>query len=182
MVVKKNLIVYGSITQNTEKVAFEIDKAFSRHGWQSDLKKIHQGYNVLNPDFDFNDYDFVCVGSPVIWRLPLEAVVRLMRLRDRAHKRIDAGPKKSMVFCTYAGIHLGPKEAEAALKLLEIEIEHLGFRVAHSLAIPGRYGDHYTPQWFHGDMRDRPNQQDLQDVHSCIDAILQSSPIDIQME
>ena len=169
---KKNLILYGSNTGSTEKVAFEIERAFLRHGWHSDLKKLNANYDILNPDFNFNDYDFVCIGSPVIWRLPLEQVVLVMRSRSREHRKIIPGPKRSLVFCTYAGIHLGPKEAGATLKLLEIEIEHLGFQVVSTLAIPGRYGNHPTPGWFHGDMRGRPSQQDMQEVHSCIDAIL----------
>jgi flavodoxin len=62
----KNLIVYASRTGNTAKVAEELAKNFRRYDWTNDLKKIPDDYDVKNPDFSFDDYDFVCVGSPVI--------------------------------------------------------------------------------------------------------------------
>lgn len=170
---KKCLTLYGSQTGNTEKVAIKIKSIFEEKGWHSEIIKLSDDYDILTPGFDFSSYDFVCVGSPVIWRLPLEQVVMVMRSRPRGNHKIIPGPKRAMVFCTYAGIHLGGKEAEAALKLLEIEVEHLGFKVVGALAVPGRYGKSPTPAWFHGDMRNRPDDRDLQNVKAFVDGILE---------
>ena len=68
---KKNLIVYASNTGNTEKIAIALKENFDRYGWDSTLKKLPSDYDVEHPDFDFNDYDFVCVGSPINSELPL---------------------------------------------------------------------------------------------------------------
>ena len=171
---KKCLIVYASGTGNTEKIAFALERNFIRHHWYCDVKKITKNYDVNNPDFEFEDYDFVCVGSPVIWRLPKEEIVHLMRFRERPHgRRIVPGPKSGLVFCSYAGIHLGPKEAIATLAMLEIELEHLAFNVVDRLAIPGRYIDKETKKWFHGDMRNMPTEKDLAGVSTIVDRIME---------
>ena len=169
---KKNLIVYASNTGNTEKIAMALKNNFNRYGWECTLKKLANDYDVENPDFDFDDYDFVCVGSPVNSELPLPQVRKVMTSRPHADHKIVPGPKCGIVFCTYGGIHLGPKEAEPALKLLELELEHLSFKVIGSLAIPGSMGDKYNPNWYHGDMRGRPNAEDLRDVGSFVDDIM----------
>jgi hypothetical protein len=70
------------------------------------------------------------------------------------------------------GLHLGPKEAEPALKLLEVEVEHRLFKVIGSLAIPGSMGDSYDPEGYYGDTRGRPNTEDLKDVASFVEDIM----------
>jgi len=34
--------------------------------------------------------------------------------------------------------------------------------------------DYATPEWYHGDIRDRPNEQDLQNAETFVEGILQS--------
>jgi hypothetical protein len=75
--------------------------------------------------------------------------------------KIIPGPKNGIVFVSYSGIHLGPKEAVPTLSMLEVELEHLGFRCIGSFACPGKHGNQVTPEWWHGDMRGRPNEKDL---------------------
>ncbi len=169
---KKCLIAYASNTGNTEKIATALEKNFIRHNWQCDVRKITENDDLKNPGFQFEDYEFVCVGSPVIWRLPKDEIVHLMRFRNRPNGRIIPGPKSGLVFCSYAGIHLGPKEAIATLAMLEIELEHLAFQVIERIAIPGRYVDRETKKWFHGDMRNMPTDQDLATVSDIIDGVM----------
>ncbi|MFH1824120.1 MAG: flavodoxin family protein [Candidatus Firestonebacteria bacterium] len=156
---KKILILYSSFTGNTEKVAYGIYEGFREGGLNPEIKKLNSIENI-----NLKAYDFVCIGSPVIWRLPTESIILSIRNIPRPQEKIiPDGSKKAIVFCTYAGIHLGPKESEAALKMLEIEIEHLGFKVIDRLSIPGKYGNNpNTIKWYHGDMTDRPNQKDIE--------------------
>ena len=79
------------------------------------------------------------------------------------HRRIDltADSPRAIVFVTYSGCEFGPKEAEPSLQLLDLEIEHLGFRCVGHFSCPGRFLDHPMPRSYHGDIRDRPNEQDL---------------------
>ena len=194
---KKSLILYSSWTGNTEKVALSFKKAFEKNGWECDMVKIDKNTDVNRPGFDYEDYDFLCVGSPVILGLPTEEIINIMiknplsghygeptreevaRLRlirndpeylppppslpEKASPpgMIIPGPKKGVVFVTYAGMHLGPKEAAPALILLEVEMEHLKFKCIGSFACPGKHGNLPGDGTWHGDIRQRPNERDL---------------------
>ena len=79
------------------------------------------------------------------------------------HRKIVLGPgsPKSVVFITYGGYEFGPKEAEPALQLLALELEHCGFQCIGQFCCPGKFLNDPTPRTFHGDIRDRPNEKDL---------------------
>jgi len=81
----------------------------------------------------------------------------------KAHRKIVLGPdsKKGIVFITYGGYEFGPKEAEPALALLALEMEHLKFQCIGRFCCPGEYLHDPTPRTFHGDIRGRPNEKDL---------------------
>ena len=165
---KKNLIVYASRTGNTEKVAHELAENFDRYGWESVLKKLPDDYDAKHPDFSFDDYDFVCVGSPVISELPLDQI-RTVTYGNPPLKKLEPGPKCGIVFCSYGGIHLGPMEAAPALKLLEVELMHQLYNVIGSLAVPGGMGDFSNPDVYYSDLKDRPNEKDWADVAAFVD-------------
>ena len=79
------------------------------------------------------------------------------------HRKIILGPDspKSIVFITYGGYEFGPKEADPALLLLALELEHIGFQCIGQFCCPGKFLDDPMPRTFHGDIRDRPNEKDL---------------------
>jgi hypothetical protein len=79
------------------------------------------------------------------------------------HRKMVLGPDspKAIVFVTYGGYEFGPKEAEPALQLMALEVEHIGFQCIGQFCCPGKFLNHPTPRTFHGDIRDRPNEQDL---------------------
>ena len=169
---KKGLILYQSMTGNTEKVALRFKKAFEKKGWECDMFKVDKNMDVNNLPFNFEEYDFMCVGSGVYKALPGQEIVNILFNYThqtkragkiiRVHRKITPGPKTGIVFVTYAGTHLGPKEAEPALSLLELNIEHLRFKCIGRFCCPGGVGKRRTPgQWF-GDISGRPNERDLQ--------------------
>lgn len=196
---KRSLILYSSLTGNTEKVALRFKKVFEKKGWACDIFKIDKKTDVNHPPFDYSDYDFLCVGSYVLLGQPSEEIVKIMTCNpqsghfgqptredivrmaiarndpefvphppERPPKgvhpagRIVPGPKKGIVFVSYSGIHLGPKEAVPALSTLELEIEHLKFQCIGQLACPGKHGNNPGTDWWHGDLRQRPDERDLQ--------------------
>jgi hypothetical protein len=79
------------------------------------------------------------------------------------HGKIVLGPDspRAVVFITYAGYEFGPKEAEPAVQLLALELEHIGFQYIGSFRCPGKYVDDPMPRTFHGDIRCRPDERDL---------------------
>jgi hypothetical protein len=77
---KKCLIIYSSLTGNTEKVALRFESTFEKNGWECDIFKIRRkAEDVLNPLFDINNYDFMCVGSGVIAHLPYSEILSVLR-------------------------------------------------------------------------------------------------------
>jgi hypothetical protein len=194
---KKCLIVYSSFTGNTEKVAMRFKSTFEREGWECHTFKVRKrGEDILNPPFDLNDYDFLCVGSGLRAHLPYNEVLNMLRrfrlggdpriaLRNRdetipyimeplqeipsiermanGHRKIVLGPdsRKGLIFITYAGYELGPKEAEPGLQLLALEIEHIGFKCIGFFCCPGKFLDNPMPETYHGDIRNRPDERDL---------------------
>ncbi|MBN2568437.1 MAG: hypothetical protein JXB42_03290, partial [Deltaproteobacteria bacterium] len=162
---------YASNTGNTEKIARELENNFEKYGWSNELKKIPKDYDVKNPDFEFDSYDFVCVGSPVIKELPVKQIRRLT-YGNPGPRKLTIGEKCGIVFCTYGGIHLGPKEAEPALKILELELMHQRFNVIGSLAIPGKICDTATDEIFFADLHKRPDDNDIKNVALFVDGIM----------
>lgn len=179
---QKCLILYASRTGNTEKVAQVFQKSFEKNGWECDVFKISQNTDVSKLPYDYKDYDFMCVGSPVFHgNAPQEIINAVRKAPTEAskggipHEKIVPGPKKGIVFATYAGAHLGPKEAAPALKWLEVEMEHHKFQCIGSFCCPGRITPPDRPEerpardrprprmtvWWHGDISDRPNERDL---------------------
>lgn len=97
--------------------------------------------------------------------------------------KIIPGPKKGVVFATYSGMHLGPKEALAALAHMEVEQEHLGFECVGRFCCPGRMmphgepredeGDRPMPVAYHEDIANRPNERDLLKAEMFMEEILE---------
>jgi flavodoxin len=82
---KKCLVLYQSNTGNTEKVALKFKSTFEQHGWQCDAFRISRKTDLATlPELD--NYDFLCVGSPVYGGLPLEEIklcLIIMRCRGK---------------------------------------------------------------------------------------------------
>lgn len=97
--------------------------------------------------------------------------------------KIIPGPEKGVVFATYSGMHLGPKEAFAALAHLEVELEHLGFECVGRFSCPGKQKPHRepppdmkdrpAPETWHKDIMTRPNKRDLLKAEIFIEDILE---------
>ncbi len=180
---KKCLIIYQTMTGNTEKVAIRFEKVFRTKGWQCDVFKIDKNMDIDNPPFNFEAYDFICAGSGVYSALPGKEITDLIfrfthQTRRggkivRVQRRISPGPKTGVVFVTYAGSHLGPKEAEPALSLLELNIEHLRFKCIGRFSCPGGMGKRSTPGYWFGDISQRPNERDLKKAEIFMEEILE---------
>ena len=77
---KKCLIIYSSYTDNTEKVALRFKSTFERNRWECDVFKIRKkAEDILNPPFDVNEYDFLCVGSGIRVHLPYNEILNVLR-------------------------------------------------------------------------------------------------------
>jgi len=178
---KKSLIVYSSHTGNTEKVAQRFKKAFETKGWECDLFRITRKTTIKDLP-DYNNYDFLCLGSPVEFKLPAEELMAVLNPKHGPFKVSEKPPqpekiffnadsKKGVVFATYSGHHLGPKEPEPALVFMESMIEHAKFQCVGKFSCLGKMFDGITG-WYK-DLNERPNDRDLQKAEIFIEETIE---------
>ena len=75
---KKALIMYQSMTGNTEKIVLRFKKVFEKYGWECDLFKVDKNTDVYNPSIDFEKYDFLCAGSGVYTQTAGEEIINTL--------------------------------------------------------------------------------------------------------
>jgi hypothetical protein len=177
---KKCLIIYASRTGNTEKVATRFKETCERNSWACDLFKIDRGTDINALPYYFEDYDLLCAGSPVHNLLAVEEMIGALKKAPRHYgergsdlAKIVPGPVKGIVFATYVGIHLGPKEAEAALTWMEVVMEHERVRCIGRFSCPGKSTTRPSPEWYHGDVSKRPDENDLLNAERFLTSKLQ---------
>ena len=71
------LILYSSITGNTEKIAQSFKDELEHYRFQVDMLKITSKLEISR---DFSDYDLVCLGSPIIAGSPTKVVMKKLSL------------------------------------------------------------------------------------------------------
>ena len=83
MAKRKALVLYGSITGNTALVANEFGKVCEENGFETDVVKIDPRRDWDKDPLFVEDYDLVCLGSPIIAGLPYREVSMLMGLQGK---------------------------------------------------------------------------------------------------
>jgi hypothetical protein len=163
------VVLYWSKTGNTEKVASAVEKGLKTCGVAVDMFKLPEGRKV-----DFYAYDLVCVGFPSYQWMPPKPVDAFIKEKFNHYKKQgrvkNASPplpgKHALIFCTYSGPHTGIREAVPAGLYAGQFFEHLGFTVLDEWYIIGEFhgSGEYSTQGRLGDIRGRPNAEDLQKV------------------
>jgi hypothetical protein len=172
------LVLYDSLGGNTEKVAKRIHDTLIQGGVETELVKIKE-----DMDLDLYAYDLLFLGSPVIaWgpTNPMRDFV-MKKLRSYHKERIrPSAPlrpgKFAVSFCTYSGTHIGEDEAIPLTKWFSAFTGHLGCRIMGEWNIVGEFHNLEEPN-LHGrlgDIRGRPNEQDLLDVQNRVRGLLSS--------
>lgn len=81
MAKRKALIIHGSITGNTKLVAEEFAKVCDCYGFQAELVKVDPRRDWDKDPVFVENYDLVCLRSPIIAGLPYKEVSMLMGLQ-----------------------------------------------------------------------------------------------------
>jgi flavorubredoxin len=167
--VLKVLLLYWSATGNTEKAAQAIRTVLEQEEVRTVVKRVQEAGAE-----ELYEYDLIFMGSPSYEFLPPEPVQRFVKQKLRIHReRGDIQPgaprragKKAVVFCTYSGPHTGINEATTTGEYLGQFFEHLGYEVAAKWYIVGEFHgrEDLSTQGKLGDIRGRPNRQDLLEV------------------
>jgi hypothetical protein len=171
-----------STTGNTAKVASRIEETLLASGHAVDTVHVTD----KTTDVDFLRYDLVFVGSGVYQWLPGKPLMDLLSTSCRqavakgvvqASSPRRAG-KTAVVYCTYGGAHTGANEAVPAVKYMGQLFDHLGFNVIAEWYIVGDYRAKnlagLSVDGRLGDIRGRPNEEDLREVSERVKGILRT--------
>jgi len=172
---KKALVIYQSITGNTEKVAKSIHSGLTEGGFKSTIKTIKDA-----TDEDFYAYDLVCFGAPSYnWHVP-KPTDDFLKAKFNQYKKdgkiITNAPKiqgkNSLVFCTYSGPHTGIREAIPVGKYIGQFFEHFGFSVVDEWYILSEFvgNEELSTKGRMGDIRGLPTEHELTRIResACI--------------
>jgi hypothetical protein len=167
------LNLFYTSTKNTEKVAQQIHDVIEEHGYPIDT------INVTSPkqDIDILQYNMVFVGSGVYGQLPGQPLIdlhrRLLQQYNEAGEVKPASPRR--------GVHTGINEAIPAVKFLGQLYDHLGYSIVGEWYIVGEYlTENFRNRSLDGrlgDIRGRPNEQDLREVKEKVLGLFKSLPI-----
>ena len=153
------LILYGSVTGNTELVAKTFGEVFERYNIQADLERIYPSRNWEKDPVYFEDYDIICFGAPIIAALPYHEVnlvlgaqgkrISFMRPMEGAPQaplgkpsgtpRVsgrtepDEKMKYGIAFTTYGGAMRGPSECRATLETMK------EYMICHNIRAVGEF-------------------------------------------
>ena len=175
----KVLVIYWSATRNTEKVANAIIQTLEQEKINYIFKKIADA-----AEEELYDYDLVFMGTPSYQFLPPEPVIHFVKRKMKLYnERGDIKPgaphvagKNAVIFCTYSGPHTGIREATPVGEYLGQFFEHIGFAVADKWYIVGEFHgrEDFSTLGRLGDIRGRPNQQDLDEVKRNVSKLVNS--------
>jgi hypothetical protein len=176
------LNLYFTSTGNTEKVALQIQETVRELGHNVRTVKVTGG----EVDVNVLDYAFVFVGSGVYGQLPGKPMIELHRRLLQKYSETGAvkpaSPRRPsayvVVYCTYGGVHTGINEAIPAVKFMGQLYDHLGYTIVGEWYVVGEYRtDRFRDRSIHGrlgDIRGRPNAEDLEEVAQKVKGILRA--------
>jgi multimeric flavodoxin WrbA len=172
----KALVLYDSLGGNTEKVADMIHTTLRQVGVESELIKVS-----TDTDRDLYDYDLLFLGSPVIAWGPTDTMKNFVMRKLRQYHKSRIKPsaplrpgKFAVSFCTFSGTHIGENEAVPLTKWFSSFLGHLGCQVMGEWHIVGQFHNKEEAN-IHGrlgDIRNRPNENDLMDVENRVKGLL----------
>ena len=175
----KVAIIYWSKTGNTEKVALAINETLEAAGVRVLLKRAEEATDV-----DFYGYDLICIGFPSYQWSPPKPMGEFLKAKFVEYRKqgcVKVGApkipgKNALIFCTYSGPHTGINEAIPAGKYAGQFFEHLGFTVLDEWYIVGEYhgSEEASTLGRLGDIRGRPNAEDLRKVKQDVTHLLQA--------
>jgi hypothetical protein len=107
-----------------------------------------------------------------LFKTLLQGYVKEGDIKPSAPRRASANV---VVYCTYGGVHTGMNEAIPAVKYMGQLFDHLGYTILGEWYVVGEY----IPEGYRkhstggrlGDIRGRPNEEDLRDVEERVKGI-----------
>ncbi len=173
----KSLVLYSSVTGNTEKVAERIAEVLRRKGHDVSFVKVDEETNV-----DLLTYDLVFLGSAVHQWLPTNVLMNYVKRMSKTYFTssviVPCCPirpgKYAVCFCTYSGPHTGESEAIPATKWMRAFLEHMGFTVLEEWHTIGEFqnSEENSTKGRLGNIKGRPDEHDLAEIENRVIGIV----------
>ena len=161
---QKCLIMYQSMTGNTQMIALKFKEVFEKHGWNVTEFRVDKNTDPHKLPFTIGDFDFICVGSPIIdstvakfmYRTMLDnpdapmyrgpnPTERLKKIRGRGFGLEGSVPTiPGIAFLTYSG---SPPEAMPSLRLLEHLMWYMKINCVGQFGCRGTEPRHASVNW-----------------------------------
>ena len=113
MAKKKALILYGSLTGNTEQIGTAFKEVCEEYGFETDMVKIHPKHDWDKDPVFIEEYDLVALGSPIIAGLPYKEVSTVCGLQGNKWlcglKRMGERAKREMAENAAAGMPMSSR-------------------------------------------------------------------------
>ena len=79
---RRALILYATMTKNTEKIAKWFQETFESYQWEVTMYRMknNMALDEMQPNVYFDDYDVVCLGSPIVAGYPLKVISKYFGL------------------------------------------------------------------------------------------------------
>lgn len=147
----KALILYSSITGNTELVAKAFESTLIKYSWDCTVHKLDENTDLSKSGVYFEDFDLVLLGSPVVFSVPSVHVSKNLAMVEPDPPRLYRNllfftgspirPENAplgVVFCTYSGESYGPVEALPTLDTMQMYLRYLFVSTVGRFACPGK--------------------------------------------
>lgn len=149
---RKALIIYATVSGNTEKISNCFKDALEEQKWSVDMIKLTNKTNFVEEPVFFDEYDLLFLGSPIMAGLPSTLVGKNLGLtasmppRMYSDRLIMPGLKRpdtedytpyAVVFATYGGASTGPSECLATLAIEKLYLENLYIKTVGQFACLG---------------------------------------------
>lgn len=143
---RKALIIYSSLSGNTEEVAITFKSGFERYGWEATMQKVTAKTKFPEDKIYFDDFDVICMGSPILAGLPYSKLSEYLGLYKPESGQFFKGDrfgstelkKRGIIFTTYAGGMAGPQECMATLGVLKVYMDLQSIPTVGCFACAGR--------------------------------------------
>ena len=99
---RRALILYATMTRNTEKIAQWFKETFEEYKWEVTMLRLTNRMDMekVQPQVYFDDYDVICLGSPIVAGYPLKIVSKLFSLgahsglEEQTAATVESGAKE----------------------------------------------------------------------------------------
>lgn len=144
---RKAIIMYASITGNTEKIAQVFADTLRAYNFDVAMEKVHPARDYIKEPIYFDDCDLLCIGAPIIAALPYKEMSSVVGWSGK-HVELYQGKRPNpsdpsplrlgVAFATFGGTVAGPREALPTLALEKEYLSLYGFTPVGEFACPGK--------------------------------------------